>query len=270
MVEAAKPKRPRRRTPRLLKSILSSGPFRALVCFVAALYIRLVHATGSWQTIGGETPRRLWAEGKPFILAFWHGRLLMMPYSWRTEQKMNMLISQHRDGEIIARTIAHFGLGSVRGSAGNEAKGGDKRAKGGVQALRSMARAAQGGQSLGITPDGPRGPRMRASEGVAALARLTGLPVLPAAYATRHRLVLGTWDRFLLALPFSRGVIIWGDPIHVPKKASGADLEAARAEIEAALNRVTAAADAAVGRPAIEPAAPDLPALEAHATSAAQ
>jgi hypothetical protein len=244
----------RKRTPVFLKGILQSDAFRGMLCALAAAYIRFVHATSRWTIVNEEAPQHFWDESKPFILAFWHGRLLMMPYCWRTKVPMNMLISQHRDGAIISGTIAHFGLKSVRGSAGDTRKGGDKLAKGGVAALRAMARLAASGEAVGITPDGPRGPRMRASDGVAALARVCGLPVIPAAYATSGRRVLGTWDKFNVALPFSRGVIVWGNPITVSGKARGDEVELGRQQIEDELNRVTREADRLMGVPAIEPA----------------
>jgi lysophospholipid acyltransferase (LPLAT)-like uncharacterized protein len=234
----------------LFKRLLQSDALRGAACWIGAQYIRLVRATGRWHVEGGELPNRLWDEGKPFILAFWHGRLLMMPYSWRRGMRMHMLISQHRDGELIARTIGHFDLGTVRGSA---AKPGKQRDKGGMAAMRAMARALAQGEYVGITPDGPRGPRMRASEGIVALARLSGAPVIPAAYATSNRKVLSTWDRFVIALPFSRGVFVWGKPIHVAKDAKGEALESARLAVENELNAVTARADMLVGRPVIEP-----------------
>lgn len=244
----------RKRTPGFIKRIAQSDVFRGILCALAATYIRFVHATSRWTIVNGSAPERFWSENKPFILAFWHGRLLMMPYCWRTTIPMNMLISQHRDGAIISGTIAHFGLKSVRGSAGDSRKGGAKLAKGGASALRAMARMAAAGEAVGITPDGPRGPRMRASDGVAALARLCGLPVIPAAYATSHRRVLGTWDRFIVALPFSRGVIVWGNPIRVAGKARGEEVEYGRQQIEDELNRVAAEADRLVGVPLVEPA----------------
>lgn len=248
------PRAPRRRTPALFKRLAQGGAVRAVLCWFISLYIRLVHATSRWQIIGEDVPQRLWAQGRPFILAFWHGRLVMMPSCWRTKMPMNMLISQHSDGEIISRTIAHFGLKSIRGSAGNPEKGGVKMAKGGALALRALARSAAAGEALGITPDGPRGPRMRASEGIAAIARLTGLPVIPAAYATSRRRVFNSWDHFILALPFSRGVIVWGEAVHVDRHATPEEVERARQAIEDGLNCVTAEADRQVGVPAVEPA----------------
>ncbi len=228
----------------LLKRIGQSGAVRAVGCFVAACVIRFAHVTSRWQVVNRETPEAFWREGKPFILAFWHGRIMMMPYCWPADKRMNMLISRHRDGALIADTIGWFGLGTVRGST---ARPGRERDKGATAALREMLMKLKTGEYVGITPDGPRGPRMRASEGVAAVARLSGVPVIPCAYATRRRRILSSWDRFTLALPFTRGVFVWGAPITVPHDARGEALDAARLAIEAELNRITREADRLCG-----------------------
>jgi lysophospholipid acyltransferase (LPLAT)-like uncharacterized protein len=224
-----------------MRDLLRSSWLRRCACFLAAWYIWLVRATSSWRVVNGTAAEAAWNAGKPFILAFWHGRLLMMPYAWRRGVAMHMLISTHRDGELIAGTIRHFHLGSVRGSS----------KRGGTEALRAMLKALKAGECVGITPDGPRGPRMRASEGVVGIAKLAGVPVLPAAFATSRRVLLGTWDSFALALPFSRGVFVWGEPIRVDRHEADAG---ALQRIEAALNAVTAEADRLVGQRPVEPA----------------
>lgn len=226
-----------------LRQILKSDGVRRALCLLGSWYIRLVFATGRWRTIGGEIPARFWAEGKPFILAFWHGRLLMMPYCWPRDVPIHMLISQHRDGRIIADTVGHFGIDTIGGSS----------TRGGAAALRALLRRLASGQCVGITPDGPHGPRMRASEGVVNLARLSGVPVVPATYAVSRRRLLGSWDRFVVALPFARGVIAWGAPIAV---ARDTDPEAARAAVEAALTALCDTADGMVGVAPVEAAQP--------------
>ena len=90
------------------KAIERSRAIRSVLCWGAAQYIRIVYRTGRWRVVGEESPARLWDDGKPFIIAFWHGRLLMMPYAWRRGRAMNMLISQHRDGDLIAKLIREF------------------------------------------------------------------------------------------------------------------------------------------------------------------
>ena len=137
-------------------------------------------------------------------------------------------------------------------------KGAEKKAKhkdkGGASALRGMVRALRNEVSVGMTADLPPGPARKAGEGIVALARLSGKPIVPVAVTTRARVVLNNWDRYQINLPFSKGAFVWGDPIYVPGDASGAALEEARRKVEEALNAVTAEADALVGRPGNAPA----------------
>ncbi len=237
---------------RLDKKIIKSTAMRRFISFLASLYIRLVWLTSRFEVIGAAAPQRKWAAGEPFILSFWHGRLLMMPYSWDRSKQIAMLISNHRDGELIANTIGHFGLGTVRGSSAKEGR----NAKGGTEALRIMLKTLKAGDYVGITPDGPRGPRMRASDGIVAVARMSGVPVIPATYATKARIRLGTWDRFLVPLPFTKGVIMWGEPILIGKDKGPEAAEQARQTIEQAMNDLADRADRHVGQAPVDPADP--------------
>lgn len=228
----------------MLKRILKSDAFRAAACWLGALYIRLVWATGRWRVENQDIPRRYWDKGETFLLSFWHGHIMMMIYGWDRKNPMHMLISQHRDGQLISRTIGHFGIRTVVGSS----------SKGGAGALRQMVKLLKSGDYVGITPDGPRGPRMRAADGVVAIARMAGVPIIPCALASRRRKLARSWDRFQIALPFSEGLILWGDPIAVPRDA---DLEAKRAEVEAAMIALTHQAEIRMGQPPTPPASPD-------------
>ena len=118
-------------------------------------------------------------------------------------------------------------------------------------------RAVKHGEWVGITPDSPPGPRMRAKNGAAALARLAGVPVIPASYSlARRRVWWKSWDRLIVPLPFSAGVFLWGAPIHVPADADERALERARLAIEQALTRLSDEADRRYGHPAIAPDPP--------------
>ena len=168
----------------------------------------------------------------------------MMPYCWDRRRPISVLISQHPDGQILARTVGHFGIDTVAGST----------TRGGASALRALLKTLKAGAYVGITPDGPRGPRMRAGDGVITVARLSGAPIIPVAYGISRRRVLGTWDRFVVAWPFGRGVLVWGDPIHVARDADADARETARRQVEDRLNAVTAAADRLGGCTPVEPA----------------
>ena len=230
-------------TPRYIKNLSRNGVSRGAVSWLASLAVRLAAGTGKWRIVGLEYPQQFWQSGKPFIACFWHGRLMMMSHTWRTDQEFHMLISSHADGQLISQTINRLGFKSLAGST----------KRGGAEALRAMVRVIKDGGSVGITPDGPRGPRMRANTGAVALARLSGAPILPLAFGTSRRRVMSSWDRFVLALPFGRGVFVWGEPIQVPRDADQRQIEIARAQLEAALIQVTNEADSLTGQPTIEP-----------------
>jgi lysophospholipid acyltransferase (LPLAT)-like uncharacterized protein len=227
---------------RIKRWLQAPSAHRAL-CWLIQLYIRLVHATSRWTMIGGDIPAELVAARRPFIVAFWHGRMLMLPVMWARRAPLYMLMSGHRDGRIIADAVAYFGIGWVAGSSG----------AGGTAALRAMVRHIRGGACVGITPDGPYGPAMRASEGIVAAARLTKAPIVPMTYATSRRRIIASWDRFHLALPLSRGVFLWGEPITVPASLDDDEAERWRALIEERMNALTAEADRRVGCDAVMP-----------------
>ena len=228
---------------RAVRRWLRSDAATRVLCRLIALYVRLVHATSRWTVFGGETPDALRAAGRPFIIAFWHGRMLMLPMMWARRAPLHMLISGHRDGRIIAGAVAPFGIGWIEGSS----------ASGGAAALRAMVRHIRGGACVGITPDGPYGPAMRASAGIVTAARLARAPIVPMTYATSRRRIIASWDRFHLALPLSRGVFCWGEPIEIPANLENDEIEPWRRLIEERMNALTAEADRKVGRDAVSP-----------------
>lgn len=177
---------------------------RVAASLMMGLYrvLRIVH-------VNRRSPESCWAKGERIIVAFWHGRLLMMPFVYPGTPGA-ILISQHRDGEYISRTAAAFSYHVIRGSA----------TRGGVRAFKQMIRALKEGLNLVITPDGPKGPRGRVKSGVIELAKLTGAPIVPVTFSSARRRFLKSWDAFLLPLPFSRAVYIWGEPIYVEPTAT--------------------------------------------------
>ncbi|MEM9168893.1 MAG: lysophospholipid acyltransferase family protein [Pseudomonadota bacterium] len=209
-------------------------------------YIRLVEATTRWRQIGRDDAAPLAAHEGGFILAFWHARLLMVPAIRReTDKRVHMLISNHRDGDVIARAVAGYDIDFIRGSAANARK--TFKNKSGAPALMQMIAALEAGDVVGMTPDGPRGPARVAQPGAARLALATGAPIVPVAYATARGRALATWDRFWLPFPFSRGAFVAGAPIR-PLPDFDNDPAGLTAALTDRLNAVTDAAENAVGR----------------------
>jgi lysophospholipid acyltransferase (LPLAT)-like uncharacterized protein len=170
----------------------------------------------------------LWAARAPVIYAVWHGRVLLLPYLYG-HRGCQVLASRSRDGELVARWIGRFGLDPVRGSS----------TRGGSEALRRLTRALRRGREVVVVPDGPTGPREVLKEGVIALARHSGAPIVPTAVGASREWRLGSWDEFRIPKPFARCVVRFGEPIRVPATADRAAQEAARKDVEAALRSLT-------------------------------
>lgn len=231
---------------KLSKRILQSSTVQKLLCYLGSLYIRFVYLTTRWTVIGGDIPKKFWDEDKLFVFSFWHGRLLMLPSIWSRDKTIHIMTSLHKDGRIIADVVGHFGVKTIAGST----------SKGGSTALRNMLRTVKSGEYVGITPDGPRGPRMRAQEGVVAVGRLAKVPIIPISYSCSRVKLLNSWDRFMVPKPFGRGVVIWGEPIVVPHTSNKEKLEETRAKVEDAMIALNREADRLCGLDPIQPAEP--------------
>lgn len=195
---------------------------------LAAKVTRLLGRTLRCTYINHETEEAL-RRSRGIILAFWHGRLLYFGYHYR-DQGIPMMLSRSTDGEAADRVSTALGFVSVRGSS----------SRGGATALREVIRFLKEGRDTGITPDGPRGPCYRVQPGIINLARISGVPIVPATFTARHRVVFKSWDHFILPLPFSRAVVIFGEPLEVGRDD---DCEAARLTLEERLNAITRQAD---------------------------
>ena len=211
---------------------------------VTTAHIRLVKATTRWQTINAAAAEAAWRGDEGVIVAFWHERLALMPYCWPSRAPFHMLMSLHPDGQLIAGAVEAFGISTVAGSS----------TRGGGGALRTLVRKLRDGESVGVTPDGPRGPRREVGDGLPALARLSGAAILPAAVGVGRRIVLRTWDRLVIGLPFGSGAMVWGEKITVAKDADDAELARVRAKLKTELDRVCDVADAAARDGARAPA----------------
>lgn len=187
----------------------------AVAPFLAAWVIRLLRSLMRIEFVGEERLRTFWERREHVILAFWHDQLLLMVKGYRGPGA-KILISASKDGELIARTMHYFGQGAVRGSS----------TRGGRAAFKAMLELAREPFDLVFTPDGPKGPRHTIKEGVVALARLTGRPVIPMAFACSRGHRFASWDRFLLPFPFSRGVFSFGPAVHYDANESPADFQA--------------------------------------------
>jgi lysophospholipid acyltransferase (LPLAT)-like uncharacterized protein len=188
-----------------LKKVSRLEKVQSALAWLGAQYIRLVFKTSRWERRGFHIPQKYLEDGRGFVTCFWHNRLLMACFGWPGIKEFHMLISSHSDGKVIAKVVAHEGIKTIAGSKG----------KGGMDALRKMIRILKQGHTVGVTPDGPRGPCYSVSEGTLTLARLAGVDILPFTYSSTPSKSLKSWDSFRVALPFSKGILMWGEPFRI-------------------------------------------------------
>lgn len=175
--------------------------------------IRLLASTWRVEEVNAAPWRALRAEGRAFIFTLWHGHLLAQTWVRRGEG-ITAMISEHRDGEIIARLVESWGYRTVRGST----------SKGAARSLLGMVRDLAAGKEFAITPDGPRGPAGTAQPGVLMASSRARAPIVPMRSEISRAWYLGSWDRFMVPKPFARIRITYGDPWQAP----GADDDALR------------------------------------------
>jgi len=201
--------------------------------FLGWLFVLLLGKTLRIEVKGEETVVKLHKKGERVIYAFWHGRMLLPTYHLRN-QNIYALASKHRDGEYLARILHHLGSRTIRGSTSH----------GGGRALLLMVRKLKVGFDGAFTPDGPRGPIYKAKPGVIRLAQQTQMPIIPlSSNAHRKKVYLDNWSKFILPRFFSRGIIIYGEPIMVLPKASQKIIKEKSIRLENTLNSITKEAD---------------------------
>ena len=194
--------------------------------FAIYLVVRALSATLRVRHVHAEH-----IEGTPrYILTFWHRHMLPLLGRSRWKRPIAVMTSRSKDGDISTNVLALYGVESARGSS----------TRGGSIALRGLLRAARDGRSMVFTPDGPRGPAGVVKDGVIFAAQASRLPIMPMAYAGKKFIQLRSWDRMIIPKPFSKGVILYGAPIVVPRDG---DAEEWRVIVEQKLNELSAEAE---------------------------
>jgi lysophospholipid acyltransferase (LPLAT)-like uncharacterized protein len=176
-------------------------------------FLRILGRTWRFRVIDYDPVANLSARKQGFIFSLWHGQLL--PLLWfHRDQGALVLISEHRDGELVARAATSLGYGLIRGST----------TRGADRALISIGRELQAGREVAITPDGPRGPAGKFAPGALITAQRADCFIVPAVAVADRAWRLRSWDRFMIPKPFARVTVAYGAPTKVlattPRAAS--------------------------------------------------
>jgi lysophospholipid acyltransferase (LPLAT)-like uncharacterized protein len=208
----ASPTRPRKSgiiVPRKLKW------YQHVFAFLIVLGVRAISCT--WRCRFVDTAGVFDQPTTPMIVSLWHNRLAISMTVWRRwgakktqAAGLAALISASHDGGILSRALKYFGVEAVRGSSSRR----------GAQALLELTTFTDRGFHVAITPDGPRGPRYVVADGIIGLAQISGRPILPVSTHFRGKLMLKSWDRFQIPLPFARCEIRFGELLWAPRDAT--------------------------------------------------
>jgi len=179
-----------------------------LLTWVASIVLKLWGGTLRWR-FTDEAGYMHRDPSEPLLVGVWHNRILVLPlcFEWlcRRVRRLNILTSASRDGELLSKLVARFGMESVRGSSSRKS----------VVALRLLQKRLEEGSDVAITPDGPRGPVYEISPGLIYLAAKTGKPVMFIRVDYERYWELRSWDKFRIPKPFSQVHITFLNPIFI-------------------------------------------------------
>jgi len=234
---------------KLHKRILERPWAQSAASLLIALYLRLVYITGRKEVRGWDNIQSQIDAGQPVILCFWHARMIISVLGWNPKYQLHILSTPHRDGRIAARSYNRLGIKTIWGST----------KKGGSDAARTMIRVLRSGQTVGITPDGPKGPRQRLQVSALDIARMSGARLVPVTAASRNNKILATWDRLQIPKLFGHHIIWIDAAVEVPRKSTPEDREQLRQDLENRLNTMTRTLDREFGLDTPEPHPPAEP-----------
>lgn len=205
---------------------MSGGDRRlSLLVFLGTTALRLLAATWRVRFVNARVVEELRSRRQPFLYVLWHGQLLPLIWAHRG-RGIAIMVSEHRDGELIARVAHSIGFRTVRGST----------SRGAARALLGACREVESGRDMAVTVDGPRGPAGSVAPGALVIAQRTGAPMVPTAASASRAWRLRSWDRFMIPKPFARVVVSYGEPIRVAAdsaREAADDVERVRLALDA-------------------------------------
>lgn len=232
----------------LLRKIAYSWLVQQLICSIAILYLRFVLLTSKKIYVNNQICANEITNNRTVIISSWHNRLLMIPFpvqrvkkEFSSKHQFMTLASKHGDGKFVGVTMEKLGMISILGSS----QDGRKSSRGiDIGSFKKIITGLRKGSSLGMTPDGPRGPAQKINGELIRISAISGAAILPTSYGASRRKQLNTWDRFVIPLPFSKLVFVFDDAvIHVAKDADEAEITRLTALVEERMNYVQNKAD---------------------------
>lgn len=217
-----------------IRKILKNRFIKKILPFLLARIIKAICSTIRLKVINEDIYLKLKNKNKRLIYITWHNKLFFVPYYLRNKD-IQILVSESRDGKYVSNTFKQFNFYPIEGSSTRR----------GLRAAVKMINMLKEGFDGGITPDGPQGPKYILKRGVINIAQKTGHTILPLSYGVSKKWQLNTWDNFVIPLPFTKGVLVYGEPFEISKGLSNGEIEEERLKVEKELQRVTNLAEEA-------------------------
>ncbi len=218
-----------RKIKRIYKSILDNDIIASFFALIIYLYLNFVYFTSKKIIHYSDNFNQNLYQKKNAIYVFWHNRLALMFFLKPKNIKVSVVISMHRDGKIIASSGKLFGINIIKGSSSQNS----------IAAMRNIENELRKGNSIVITPDGPRGPVYCINSNVAKIASKIPLEIIPASYYSNKVKRFNSWDNFILPLPFSKIYFSIGKPVVMPKIVSDVNINCVNDFLKSELDRVT-------------------------------
>ena len=215
------------------KDTLKDFCYRQLFPRAGLLLVKLIARTYRYGLVDTQNEQRALAACGSVVYASWHQRFFPGITVFATRKPIAIMISQSRDGEMVARVVDILGWRSVRGSS----------SKGGIRALKQLRSLTRLGYRVGHIVDGPQGPFGVVKPGLLTIAQFAGTPILPVITSAQRRWVFNSWDHFMVPKPFSKVFIRFAPPISVPRRLDADAFEVLRQDVEKQIKELTIQTD---------------------------
>ncbi len=203
-----------------IKALSTNNFVQSVIALLIVFLIKIIFLTCKSKIFGKKYIKEY--KKKTFIGCMWHGRSMGCLILTKKHLNGNVITSKHRDGRIMSKVLEYFGLNPIYGST----------TSGAISVLRVGLNSLKNNESLLLTPDGPKGPRMRVKEGAIYFAKMSGCPLVPVCFSCKRGIWTNFWDRYLIVTPFSRVFIEIGEPFYVPKNTDNSKIEVYRKRFE--------------------------------------
>jgi len=196
-----------------------------IITNIVYLLLIFIGKTSGVKLLNYDIVLKFKKKKQPVIYSFWHNRLLYLAYLYR-KKRVGVMVSLHRDGEYISEIMRKLKLVPIRGST----------TRGGIKALIEIIKYTKNsGYDSAFTPDGPRGPKYEIQDGILLASKKSKAPILPITWNAKYKIVLNTWDNFIIPLPFNKFIVLYGNPIWVNEND---DLNIKKIELKSEMMRI--------------------------------